>query len=130
MRIPKTDVVRFLLAQILKERKVISQKELASTLARELAKAGDYSISGARARMIAVETPGVTVKTHTKKGPVPERCPSCGASLRKTYSRNLKGRKTLVRLTCRRCGYTGTNQRFAPHRYEFELSFGSAGNRA
>jgi ribosomal protein L34 len=121
MHIPSPEIVRFVLMKTLRGRKVISQRELASIVARELAKAGDYSISGRRVRMIALETPGVRVRTHTKQGPVPRRCPSCAGALSRSYSRNLRGRKVLSGVLCRRCGYAGSNSRFAPLRYDFEL---------
>ena len=121
MHIPKAEIVRFVLMKTLRGRRVISQKELVSILVRELGKAGNYSISGKRARLIALETPGMRVRTHTKKGPVPEKCPSCAGPLRRRYSRNLRGQRFLSSVLCRRCGYIGTNQGFAPLRYDFEL---------
>jgi hypothetical protein len=122
MHIPSADIVRFILLRTLRQRRVVSQEELVSILSRELGKAGEYRISGRRARLIASETEGVRIVTLTRKGPAPERCPSCSGPLSRRYITNLRGRKVLAGLSCRRCGYRGSGHRFAPLRYDFELA--------
>ena len=120
MNIPKKDAVSFVLCEALRKGTVKSQKELSDTINRRLrATNPGYSISGPRARMIAVHTPGIRVSVYTRKGPVPGRCPVCGHSLRKSHTRNLRGRKVLNRLDCSRCPYMGSGGRWVPSRYEF-----------
>ena len=122
MRVPKKDILQFIIREVLQERKASSQKELARLVNAKLKKVEDsYSVSEKRARLIAFSIPGVRVTTSTKKGEVPRKCPSCGHSLKRIYMKNLKGRKLLVRLVCARCGYTGKENRWEPQRYLFEL---------
>jgi hypothetical protein len=78
-----------------------------------------YVISGERARSIALNTPGIRVKIHTRRGRPPRRCPVCGHPLRKAYTRNLRGRKLPLRLSCTRCPYRGSGGSWIPSRYEF-----------
>ena len=123
MNIPKKDVVSFVLEDALKSRKAGSQRELAESLNSRFAKRrSGFRVSSSRARRIALATPGVRARIHTRKGPVPSRCPACGYSLRKTYTRNLRGGKLLHRLSCPRCPYTAAGGKWVPKRYEFWMS--------
>jgi predicted RNA-binding Zn-ribbon protein involved in translation (DUF1610 family) len=54
-----------------------------------------------------------------KRGKMHKKCPSCGSSLRKVFTRNLKGRKVLEKLNCRHCGYKGHDGKWIPGKYEF-----------
>lgn len=120
MNIPGQDIVSFILRESLQGRGVQSQRELADILAKRLRETDrGYAISGARARRLALRTPGIGVRISTRAGPVPRRCPACGHGLRKTYTRNLRGGKTLLRLSCKRCPYRGRGGRWIPSRYEF-----------
>ncbi len=122
MRIPKTDTVQFIIKEVLQERKVTSQKELADLVNRKLKKVDTaYSISERRARSAALQIAQVKVSTLTKKGQPPKKCPSCGHSLKRIYTKNLKGKKLLVRLVCAKCSYTGKENKWEPQRYSFEL---------
>ena len=122
MRIPKREVVEFFLKETLQKQKITSQAKLAEVLNEKLKRGDrDYAVTGKRARMIAIETPGVKVLISTKRGRKPKRCPSCSHSLRKVYMRNLRGKKLLVALRCQRCGYTGSEGKWVPSRYEFAL---------
>lgn len=122
MHVPKKDIVQFIIKEVLQERKVSSQTELAELVNHKLKKVDpSYSVSERRARLVALNIHGVKVTTSTKKGRPPRKCPSCGHSLKKIYMKNLKGKKLLVRLCCTRCGYTGKESRWEPHRYLFEM---------
>lgn len=122
MHIAKKDTIQFIIKEVLQERKVSSQTELAELVNHKLKRVdSSYSVSEKRARLIALQIPGVRVTTATKKGQLPKRCPSCNHSLRKVHMKNLKGKKLLVRLVCSKCGYTGKENRWEPHRYTFEF---------
>jgi predicted RNA-binding Zn-ribbon protein involved in translation (DUF1610 family) len=120
MDIPKKDVISFLLKETLQGGEARSQRELSDMLNRRLRKSSPgYAISGKRARSIALDTPGIGVKIHTRKGRLPKRCPVCGHTLRKTYTRNLRGRKLPLRVSCKICPYRGSGGSWIPRRYEF-----------
>jgi hypothetical protein len=120
MNIPRKDVITFLLTETLKSVQADSQQELANLLNKRLKKSNPgFTISGPRARLIALETPGIRTRISTRKGKAPKKCPGCGQALRKGYSKNLRGRRVLVRLSCRRCPYSGSGGKFAPSRYRF-----------
>lgn len=122
MHVPKRDIVQFIVKEVLQERKVSSQKELAELVNQKLKRVdSSYSVSERRARLIALNIHGVSVTTSTKKGRLPKKCPSCSHSLKKVYMKNLKGKKLLVRLFCTKCGYTGKESRWEPQRYAFEM---------
>ncbi len=120
MDIPKKDVVSFLLRETLHAGTARSQHELAGMLNKRLrGNCPGYAISDARARSIALSTPGIKVNIHTRKGDIPKRCPACGHALRKTYTKNLKGKRLLLKLSCARCPYRGSGGSWIPGRYEF-----------
>lgn len=121
IRIPQKEIVKFIINQTLKSKKAATQEELSRIITSGLSK-GDagYRITGRRARLIALEMP-VRVKTETKKGPVPRKCPVCFHGLKKTYSKNLFGKNILTGLSCSRCGYKGNGGKWVPRKYTFEL---------
>jgi hypothetical protein len=119
MNIPKKDVVSFVLTETLRKKPARSQRELSELLNKRFKKSSGYSISSSRARRIAILTPGIRVRIQTRRGPKPKRCPSCGHSLRKTHTRNLKGRRVLLSLICPKCPYRASNKKWIPARYEF-----------
>lgn len=119
-KVPKKEIVKFIIKEALQKQKISSQNELAEVVAEKLRR-GDrkYSITGKRARIIALEIP-VKVSIKTRRGQAPKRCPSCSYGLRRTYSKNLFGKKLLSGLRCQKCGYKGSEGRWIPSRYEFE----------
>lgn len=122
MRRPKGEVVKFLIKEILNSRPADSQEELSKLVRAELRKGeADLTITGERARLIALKIPRVKVLVHLKNGRKPKRCPSCYSGLRKVYTKNLKGRKVLVGLRCNKCSYRGSQNRWIPSRYEFRI---------
>jgi hypothetical protein len=122
MRIPSKDMVKYIIKETLRNQNVHSQQELAELVNRKL-RVGDqsYSVSQRRAKMLALEMPEVSVKVRTRKGPVPEKCPSCKSDLRKIYTKNLEGRKLLLKMECPMCSYTGKGEKWVPMRYDFNL---------
>ena len=121
LKIPRKDVVKFVIKESLQKRKAVSQKRLAENITKELQKGElKYRISGRRARTIALEIP-VMLNVETRKGQVPKKCPVCGRGLKKTYSKNLYNRKVLTSIKCGRCGFHGTGGKWIPRRYHFSI---------
>ncbi len=121
VHIPKKEVVKFIIKEILQDQRIVSQTHLAEIINKKLKKGDqDYTISGKRARLLAAETPKVRIHTQTKRGSLPEKCPCCEHRLRKSYTKNLYGRRVTVRLSCPKCSYKGSDNRWVPKRYEFE----------
>jgi predicted RNA-binding Zn-ribbon protein involved in translation (DUF1610 family) len=122
MHVPKKDIVQFIIKEVLQERKASSQTELAERVNSKLNKVdSSYSVSEKRVRMVALNIPGIRITTFTKKGRVPGRCPSCGHAVKRIYTKNLKGKKLLLRMACAKCGYAGKQNSWEPQRYAFEI---------
>ena len=121
VHIPKKDVVKFIIKEVLQGQRIMSQAQLAEIMNKKLKK-GDqnYAISGERARLLATEIPEIRIHAQTRRGSIPEKCPCCECRLRKSYAKNLYGRKVTVKLSCLKCGYKGSDSKWAPKRYEFE----------
>jgi predicted RNA-binding Zn-ribbon protein involved in translation (DUF1610 family) len=120
MKIPKKEVVKFVVKAVLHRQTADSLAELTDLVNEDLKKVDrQYSISGGRLRSIAVSMPEVKVRVETKKGRTPKRCPACSSALRKVWGRNLKGRKVLENLRCPKCGYKGHDGRWLPRQYGF-----------
>jgi peptide subunit release factor 1 (eRF1) len=122
LKIPRKDVVKFVIKEALQKRKAMSQKELAEIITKELRRGeSKYRITGRRARLLALEVP-VKIKTETRKGRVPRKCPVCSRGLKRTYSKNLYGKKLLTSLKCSRCGYHGAGGKWMPRKYRFSIN--------
>lgn len=120
MKIPKKEVVKFVVKSVLHKHIADSQAELTKLVDRELKKVDpEYAISGKRLRETVVSMPEVRVQVDTKKGGVPARCPVCDASLKKAWNRNLKGKKVLEQRKCQKCGYSGREGKWLPRKYKF-----------
>ncbi len=123
MKIPKKEVVKFVIKSVLHRKTADSQEELVELVINELRNVDqDYSITGRRVREIALSIPEVKINVGVKKGGVPAKCPACGSVLKKTWDRNLRGRKVLRDVECTRCGYKGAAGKWLPRKYGF--SFG------
>jgi hypothetical protein len=123
MKIPKRDVVEFVIRSVLRSRRAESQKEFSLLVGNELRKVDpQYAITGKRLREIALSMPGVRIVPLTRKGDAPKRCPGCSSALHKVWTRNLKGKKVLEGLVCQKCGYKGSSGRWSPAKYAFSLS--------
>ena len=119
---PKNEVVKFIIKEILKNKKISTQTQLAELANKKLRRSDEkYRLSGRRARIIASQIPGVNIRIQTRHGPMPKRCPCCLHNLKKRHSKNLRGRKVIVNLSCSRCNYEGSENKWIPSRYEFEM---------
>jgi hypothetical protein len=122
MKFPKRDAVEFVIKSILSKQTVGSQTELQRLVNRRLrAVDREYAITGERLRRIAAGMPGVVMQVKVRDGPPPEHCPCCGAGLRRTWTRNLKGTKVPVKVECRGCSYRGREGKWTPGQYRFWL---------
>jgi predicted Zn-ribbon and HTH transcriptional regulator len=122
MKIPKREVVKFVVKSALHRKSAGSQEELVGMVNRELRKVdAEYSITGKRLRDVVSGMKEVRMTVNTRKGKKPGKCPSCNSVLTKKFDRNLKGRNVLSSLHCRRCGYRGHDGRWTPGRYTFSL---------
>ena len=120
-KIPKKDVVLFVVKELIqKHKKIDSQEEFTDLVNANLKRVDPkLTISGRRLRILSLDIPDLKLTIETKKGKLRKKCPSCSKTLRKVYTKNLKGRKILYKLVCPRCGYFGKNGKFAPRRYVF-----------
>ena len=119
-KIAKDDVIRFVLKEVMKEkRRVESQKELTELVRKRLSKAEGATVSAQRLRLLATDTPGISIIAETKEGDVPEKCPVCYHSLKKRKMKNLKGRKIVFGYTCPKCGFESDSTKIAPRKYVF-----------
>ena len=120
-KIPESGEVKFVIKEILQRGKIGSQEEMTRLVLKKLKSVDSgYAISGRRLRALALEIP-VKVRMQTRHGRLPKSCPSCGHRLRKTYTKNLYGKKIIFRLNCSRCGYAAIEGKWLPKRYEFSL---------
>jgi len=118
-RIPKNDVLEFVVRDILRKRSVSSQKELAELANMKFSDTGSsFRVSPPRARAAALKI-GAKVVIRTKSGDVPKKCPGCGHRLTKSYMRNLKGKDAIYAMKCPSCGYDGKLGHWLPSRYGF-----------
>ena len=123
MKIPKNEVVKFVVKSALHRQTAHSQTELASIVDTELKRVNpEYSITGRRLRRLAIDMPEVGVRVSVKKGKMPEKCPSCTTPLVKSWTMNLNGEKVIHSLKCDNCGYKSHGERWAPSRYWFWLN--------
>lgn len=121
MKIPKDEVVLFVIKDVMQNKSEVSSLNEFSDLVNTRLKKVDprLAISGKRLRQIFVKAPGTRLFVETRKGKVRSKCPSCSSVLKKTHTKNLRGRKVLYKLSCQKCGYKAANGKFAPKRYRF-----------
>lgn len=123
MKIPRRDVVEFVITSVLRGRRAGSQDEFSRLVGKELRKADpEYAITGRRLREVASSMPGVRIVPLTRKGDAPKRCPACSSSLKKLWTKNLRGKKVLEGFACQKCGYRGTSGKWSPAKYAFRLA--------
>jgi len=78
------------------------------------------AIGGPRLRRLLVDVPGVKLTVHYTErpdGPLPERCPVCGAELEPIRNRTLTGETIELGRDCPRCSYWTHGARRVPVRY-------------
>jgi predicted RNA-binding Zn-ribbon protein involved in translation (DUF1610 family) len=121
MKIPKSDVILFVVREVMQKQGEISSLREFTELVNHRLKMVDsrLSVSGSRLKNVFAKMPGTKIVTETRMGGKVEKCPSCYSGLKKIYTKNLKGRKILYKVVCQKCGFSGTNGRFAPKRYKF-----------
>jgi len=121
MKLPKRDVVVFVVKEVMQKHKKINSQEEFTDLVNSSLKRVDpkLTISPRRLRLLSLGLPNLKLTVETKKGKSVSKCPSCSKTLRKIYTKNLRGKKLLYKLVCSRCGYSGKNGKFAPRRYVF-----------
>jgi len=120
-KLPKKDVVIFVVKEVIQKHKEIgSQREFTELVNSSLKRVDPkLTISGKRLRSLCLGTPNLKLMIETRKGKLRRKCPSCSSSLRKVYTKNLRGRKILYKLVCSRCGYSGKDGKWTPKRYVF-----------
>ena len=121
MKLPKTDVVLFVIKDVMKKNKEIDSLKNFTDLVNMRLKMVDskLTISGRRLREIFLKMPNTKLVVETRKGKRVSKCPSCFSGLRKVYTKNLRGKKILYKLVCSKCGYSGAGGKFVPKRYKF-----------
>jgi hypothetical protein len=121
VKFPKEEVIQFIIRKVIrKQREVNSQRELAELVNKNLRMVEPhYTISPRRVRLISIRLPDVKVKVQTKRGKIRKKCPSCLHSLKRVYTKNLKGKRILFKLVCPKCSYQGLNGKWVPRRYSF-----------
>jgi hypothetical protein len=121
LKIPKDDVLEFVVRDILRQRAVESQQALAELVNRKFeASNSGFRVSPQRARHAALRA-GSKLVIKTKKGSSPSKCPGCGRRLKKSYMKNLKGRNAIFGMKCAHCGYDGRSGKWAPGKYGFSM---------
>ncbi len=120
-KVPKKDVIIFVIKEVMqKQSEINSLREFTDHVNHRLKMVDSrLSVSGSRLRSVFIRMPGARIVTETRAGGKTDKCPSCSSSLRKVYTKNLKGRKILYKMACQRCGFAGVNGKFAPRRYKF-----------
>ena len=121
MRIPKDEVLVFVIRDVMqKKREINSLTEFSSLVNRRLKRVDPkLAVSGKRLRQIFVKTPGTKLVVETKKGRKVKKCPACYSGLKSTHTKNLKGKKVLYKMKCNKCGFSAVNGKFKPRRYRF-----------
>ncbi|NIO20442.1 MAG: hypothetical protein GTN76_06800 [Candidatus Aenigmarchaeota archaeon] len=121
MKLPKKDVVVFVVKEVMqKHKKINSQIEFTELVNKSLKRVDPkLTISPRRLRLLSLNLPNLKVTIETKKGRLRKKCPSCSKSLRRVYTKNLRGKKLLYKLVCSRCGYSGKDGKWTPKRYVF-----------
>ena len=125
IKIPKEELVKRIIYQILRKYGIIhTQEELANLVKDELKKINkSFTITPNRVRRIAIQIEGIdiTVKTKKSKKNKHKFCPVCGNKLTPIYGKNLLNEKIVVGFRCGICNYHGDEKFFAPMKYEFKL---------
>jgi hypothetical protein len=121
MKVPKKDVLLFVIKDVMqKNNEISSLREFADLVNLRLKMVDSrLAVSGTRLRSVFSRMPGTKIVTETRMGGKTDKCPSCSSSLKKVFTKNLKGKKILYKMVCQRCGFAGVNGKFAPRRYKF-----------
>lgn len=120
-KLPKRDVIVFVVKEVMQKHKKIGSQEEFTNLVNLSLKRVDpkLAISRKRLRLLSLGVPNLKLTIETRKGKLRKKCPSCSKTLRKVYTKNLRGKKLLYKLVCSKCGYSGKNGKWIPRRYTF-----------
>jgi uncharacterized protein with PIN domain len=123
-RIPSDEeVLAATVKVVLAEGTVASQRRLSELVRKELKRRdAEFRVGEARVRALAVRSGVVAVTIHARKvgdGREVERCPVCGAKLRRTSNATLTGSSTPVGYRCTRCPWWTGRELRMPARYAF-----------
>ncbi len=125
--IPKDGDIVLAIRNVLARYKAVrSQRELRELIEQELNfGGGDFRVSDARARKLAVISGVARLKVHTKSTGKPgtiKVCPVCGEDLNASRNMTVYGDRITTGYRCLKCEYwTESNNLRQPSRYEFIL---------
>ena len=123
-KIPRADLVKNIIKEVLKRRRVVQSQEDLSAIVLEKLKKIDkkYALSPRRTKNLVIKIPGIEIKAKTKKIPKItklEDCPVCKRKFDKIFGKNLLNKKIHIGYICKRCGYTTDLESFMPMKYIF-----------
>lgn len=121
--IPDDDrVAEAIFVVMYRNQSVRSQREMIDLVSAELNKeGGDYRISGARIRRIAINRGllQLSIEYNESEGELPGTCPVCNNEMRSVYNRTLDGDVIEITRKCTVCPYNVGAVKRMPGRYTF-----------
>ena len=122
-RIPSEDrLAEAIFVVMYRNQQVVSQKEMASLVLKELEKDGEsYRVSGERIRRIIVnrDMAQLIINYNEKDGNLPEVCPVCRNPLTSVKNSTLDGDVVEIMRKCTSCPYSVGSVMHMPGRYTF-----------
>ena len=125
--IPSDEIINKGLMNIFKKNHTVnSQKDLKKLIEKELkTKNKNYSVSGKRLRIIALETDFIKIDIHSREGDpkkILSKCPVCGNSLSRVKNLTIWGGEVTLEFRCSNCGYWTGKKKRIPTRYIFHFN--------
>jgi len=122
--IPSEKTVKNALKRVLKNAHSIQTQTLLHKLVlKELqTKKKTYGLSPQRLRMIALQSPFVSIEIHSREGDPKKtlsRCPVCHHSLTHVKNLTIWGGEVTIQFRCSFCGYWTGKKKRVPTRYVF-----------
>ena len=105
-----------------RNQQVVSQKEMAAMVLRELEKDGEeYRVSGERIRRLIVNRDMAQLEIDYKEfeGDLPDTCPVCRNPLKSVRNSTLDGNMVEIMRKCTSCPYSVGSIMHVPGRYIF-----------
>lgn len=105
-----------------RNQQVVSQKEMAQLVLRELEKDGEqYRVSGERIRRIVVnrDMAQLSIDYNESDGDLPEVCPVCRNRLTSVKNSTLDGNVVEIMRKCSSCPFSVGSTNHMPGRYTF-----------
>ncbi len=118
------DIKAGIVSALKKNGAVGSEEELADMVLEELKdRFPNASLKPEKAKLLSLETPGVTVTVFTKKTEKEQNktCPECGSVMKVLHAQNLLDQRVPVGLECVKCDYSGIMKKFSDFKFEFAL---------